>query len=358
MNKKVAIITLYGNNNYGNKLQNYALQEYLKKYFSIVETLINYPLTNKEHRYYLRNIKNKVKSILKPIRDHVNKNRLKCFLDFNNNICYNNKILTIKNAKKFNYDYFVVGSDQVWNYHYALNDVELLNFVPNNKRISYAASFGFLDIPDNYKKNMINELNKFNSISVREEEGKKLLDNLNINKNVTVSIDPTFLLSVDEWNKVLKKPSFEIPEKYVLLYFLGDLDNKIYLLIEKFSKDNNCQIISLLDVNSKYYETGPSEFLYLIKNSFAVFTDSFHSSVFSIIYNKPFMIFDRIETGINSKSNMNSRINTLVKKFNLNNRFCGKIEYNDMIFNYNETQEIINSEILKTDEYFINALKK
>ncbi len=357
MSNSVAIITLYGNNNYGNKLQNYALQEYLKKYFKNVDTLINYPITNKAHRYYLRNIKNVIKSAFKSKSLTTNKNRLNCFLDFNNYINYNARKITIKNAKKFDYDYFVVGSDQVWNYHYALNDIELLSFAPADKRISYAASFGFLDIPDVYKIKMKNELEKFNSISVREEEAKELLDSININKDVTVLVDPTFLLTASQWDKVAKKPLFDIPKKYILLYFLGNISNERYSKIKKFAISNNCEIVSLLDKNTIYYETGPSEFLYLVKNSYAVFTDSFHSSIFSIIYNRPFMIFDRDEVGIDDKSNMNSRLVTLTKLFKLDNMYSGMIDFKKMQLDSKNNNIIIESERDRANKFIENAIK-
>ena len=105
--------------------------------------------------------------------------------------------------------------------------------------------------------------------------------------------------------------------KYILNYFLGNLSPKRRKEIERVAKENNCEIINILDKNDPLYVSGPSEFLYLEKNAFLICTDSFHSSVFAILYNRPFVVFDREEKGI---ENMGSRIDTLINKFKMNNR--------------------------------------
>ena len=101
------------------------------------------------------------------------------------------------------------------------------------------------------------------------------------------------LLSADDWDKVVKKPEQLKTNKYILNYFLGNLSETRKKEIERIAKDNGCEIINILDKDGEFYQTGPSEFLYLEKNASLICTDSFHSCVFAILYNRPFVVFDR-----------------------------------------------------------------
>ena len=91
----------------------------------------------------------------------------------------------------------------------------------------------------------------------------------------------------------------------------GELSKERKDEIERIAKENDCEIINILDKNSPFYVCGPSEFLYLEKHAFLICTDSFHSSVFAILYNRPFVIFDRED----KEENMGSRLDTLINKF-------------------------------------------
>ena len=120
------------------------------------------------------------------------------------------------------------------------------------------------------------------------------------------------------------------------------------------ARENNCEIINILDKNSPFYQTGPSEFLYLEKNAFLICTDSFHSSVFAILYNRPFIVFEREQKGLES---MNSRIETLINKFNLKNRkFTGKITEENLQHDYTAAYEILEKERQKSNEFLKKAL--
>ena len=210
------------------------------------------------------------------------------------------------------------GSDQVWNPKFdRLSDVDLLSFATPEQRISFSASFGISELPENSKEKAKRELEKFKAISVREDRGKEIVEELTERKDVQVLVDPTMLLTSEEWDKVAKKPEQLKTDKYILNYFLGEISEKRKKEIERIAKENNCEIINILDKNSPFYQTGPSEFLYLEKNAFLICTDSFHSSVFAILYNRPFVVFDREDSNVK----MNSRLDTLLKKFKLENRW-------------------------------------
>ena len=162
------------------------------------------------------------------------------------------------------------------------------------------------------------------------------------------------LLTAEEWDKVSKKPKMLKTDKYILNYFLGDLSDERRKEIDRVAKENNCEVINILDKNSPFYECGPSEFLYLEKNAFLICTDSFHSCVFAILYNTPFLVFDREQKNLVS---MNSRLDTLLSKFKLENRRCnGKITKKDLICDYKETHKILEKERIKADKFLRKAL--
>ena len=355
--KKVGIITINDLNNYGNRLQCYALQEFLKDNKIISENIYNYNQTLKNK--ILTKGKKIVNSFLKPKEFKIKKQRNKAFKKFDRNINYSNyKILNEKCNSKINneYDYFIVGSDQVWNtrFNTIVSKTDFLHFANNNKRISYAASFGTSDISNNFKEDYFKEISRFKAISVREDSGKNIIKK-NTNRNdVEVLIDPTLLLDSKKWHKISKKPEMLNNKKYILCYFLGNIPQKTKEEITRIAKEKKWEIINILDKESQYYSTGPSEFLYLEENAELICTDSFQSSVFAFLYNKPFIIFDRED----KHENMNSRLETLISKFKLENRrFNGeKITKENLNHNYKEAYKILEEERKKSEKFLKKAL--
>lgn len=340
--KKAYICTLYGNENFGNKLQNYALQTKLEELGFNVKTIKTEEVKNK----CFRNIKNIIKFFLPQYHGIVARYNL--FLKFNK------KYLKYIN-KKDGADYYVIGSDQVWNPNASRFFRLFLGYDLEGNKISYAASFGISNIPEEKKELVAKGLADFKAISVREENGKKILEDLIKVKNINTLIDPTMLLSSEQWNKISKKPKKFVNKKYILCYFLGDLSSDRNRAIQQFAQDNDCEIINILDKNDQYFVSGPAEFLYLEKNAYLVCTDSFHSCVFAILFNKPFVVFERKQNNI---ENMNSRIDTLLKKFELDNRtFNGKeITQENMKVNYKKTIRILEDERKKADFYLRKSL--
>ena len=114
------------------------------------------------------------------------------------------------------------------------------------------------------------------------------------------------------------------------------------------------EIINILDKNSIFYETGPSEFLYLEQNAFLICTDSFHSSVFSILFNRPFIVFNREDIN----KSMNSRIDTLINTFKLTNRnYEGKISLDNLSHDYSEAFKILDIKRKEAIDYLKNSLR-
>lgn len=351
--KKIAILTINDNSNYGNRLQNYAVQEVLKKQGVEVETVYN-----REDKVGMNLFKIKVKNLIKRILGIKSQKRYHHFIKFNNYIKYSefcvfhNHIPTNLSNK---YDCFLTGSDQVWNPNFnRMSDIDFITFAPKEKRNSFSASFGISEIPENMKEFYKERLNGLNHISVRENRGKEIIKELTGREDVEVLVDPTMLLLAEEWDQVSKKPEQLKTDKYILNYFLGNLSEERKNEINRIAEENDCQVINILEANDPFYVTGPSEFLYLEKNAFLICTDSFHSSVFAIIYNRPFVVFDRED----DLAKMNSRIDTLISKFNLKNRiFEGKITAQNLNHDYTEAYEILEKEREKADLFLKKALE-
>ena len=358
--KNAAIVTLWGNNNFGNKLQNYALQEILKMYNIKAETIINMPLFNNRRRnikkvlsfrlrslYYFLTKKDKINDIVNHSHSREKKDN---FLRFNQNINASSKMFTFRRVSKFDkYDYYFVGSDQIWNPKYGgLSDFDLLSFT-NNKKISISASFGIEELPDEYKMKAKKYLDNFDAISVREESGKKIINELLPHKNVEVLIDPTLMLNQESWNKVSNKPRIFPQKKYILCYFLGGISEERMNIIEKTALNYDMEVVNLSDKNGKYNFVGPSEFLFLESHASLIMTDSFHSSIFAILYQNPFVVFER--EGKHTK--MGSRIDTLLKKLGLEDRKYNQEIDLERFFNvdYSIAQQKIGEERAKFNEF-------
>ena len=350
--KKVGILTINDDENYGNRLQNYAVQKKLEDNDMLIETICN-----QRNNIGLKSIIKKIKKCIKKVINIKKFGRYNQFMEFNKNIKYSNIHIDanhIPNKLAEKYDYFITGSDQVWNPNFGrMSDIDFLTFAPKEKRNSFSASFGISEIPLEMKEYYKQRLEGLNNISVREEAGKKIVEDLTGRKDIQVLVDPTMLLTAEEWDKVSKKPKQLKNDKYILNYFLGELSEIRKKEIDRIAIENNCEIINILDKNSPFYQTGPSEFLYLEKNAFLICTDSFHSSVFAILYNRPFIVFDREDSLVS----MNSRIETLINKFNLKNRkFTGRITEENLKHDYTEAYEILEKERKKSDDFLRKAL--
>lgn len=251
--------------------------------------------------------------------------------------------------------YFVIGSDQVWNPYYRYGSpIDFLTFAPKYKRIAYAPSFGISSIPDEYIEDYKLWLSEMDSLSVREEVGAKIIKKLT-GKDSIVLVDPTIMLSKEKWLSVSKSSVNKPQNKYLLTYFLGEVSQKKRKRIRKIASDNKLEIVNLAYIKDKdRYATDPGEFIDYINSATVFLTDSFHGAVFSILMEKPFIIFERDE----KIPSMNSRIDTLLSTFNLKSRKWENILGNDDIFNvdYSHVTPILEFERNKALNYLKEAL--
>ena len=369
---KIAIVTLSGYFNYGNRLQNYALQETLEGLNFDVETIKNNntKIISKPRGSLLSRIKGKSPVLIYKIlknkfstyrhRDIIEK-RTEMFKEFT--IKYIKEIdcmILDKGIIKhlpFEYDYFVTGSDQVWNPDYLLGtSTNFLTFAPADKRISYAASFGISTIPSKWVADYKKCLSNMKHLSVREEAGAKIIKDLT-GREAPVHIDPTLLLTKEKWLSIAKEANNKPKGSYLLTYFLGGVPEIYKKQIKRIVEENKLEIINLGDIKEREtYMTGPSEFIDYINSCSVLYTDSFHGSVFSILLEKPFVVCDRKDT--DNDSSMYSRINTLLDKFNLNSRRIENIKTDEEIFNidYTHIPHILEKEREKAFNYLKEAL--
>ena len=358
--KKIALYTIQSIN-YGNRLQNYASQEIIKSLGHDVVTLRNSPKGSEtkiqlELRPYLKVIKSFLPMIsyLKTIVfgffniDKSNNYRL-----FNKKLKFTSDYIGVEgySADLKKYDVIIAGSDQIWNTEFSF--VSKNSFFPfeHSCKISFSSSFGTENVITD--KEIGNCLKDFKKISVREDAGVKIIKNL-IEKDAEVLVDPTMLLSKEEWEKIAKKPKNFNNKPYVLTYFLSPKSDKVLKQLEVFNKEglNRYELFDNDDIVTRC--AGPAEFLYLVANASVILTDSFHACVFSFLFDKPFIVYDRNKKG----STMNSRLNTFLKKFKIERKYEKSSLENDIWeHNYTEGYEQLKKERKKSIDFLKKALE-
>ena len=345
--KKIAILTITNSGlNFGNRLQNFALQESLRDCGAEVETIQS--AKSVKGSIILSSIRRTIKMIVK------NDKRRKCFNHFNKKYVTFSKKIRYENINESDfankYDAFVAGSDQVWNPNFHFNsDFEFASFAPENKRYSYAASIGVSDIKGEHKEAFIKNIQGMKELSVREEDSIPLIRRLT-GRDALIHVDPTMLLEKEKYFEIEEIPPQGLPEKYLLTYFLGNVPDEYQRNIQKLADRLSLEVVNLSETKgTKYYEIGPQHFLYVLHHADYICTDSFHGSVFSILFEKRFSIFVRTDNDVP----MNSRVETLVHKFGLQERLTENMNVEDALvaINYERVNEILAKERVEAKEY-------
>jgi hypothetical protein len=226
----------------------------------------------------------------------------------------------------------ICGSDQIWNPE-KFDPTFYLDFVKNKhtRKIAYAPSVGVSSLEACKEENraVIRSLvNDIDYLSVREEQGAKYLKELT-GRDAFVVLDPTLLIDRKEWETVLEYPNF-IRKPYILSYFLSER-NMPYKFIEQIQKATGLNVINLFTNYShnplrnawNIGSISPSEFLGLVAGAEYVCTNSFHGTIFSIMFSRRFFVFPRHHSGLEkrTKFSQNSRIVNLLKSLSLEDRF-------------------------------------
>lgn len=359
--KSIKTLTLHHAHNHGSALQTYALQRFVRNLVCEYGHGVDYQIIElhtrfQEHFYDVikpwGTPKNIVKNLIAFLHYRVLKLRhakFEAFLkdEFQLTPRYYNIEELMQNPPQA--DYFITGSDQIWNVRAQdFSEAYYLPFVTSGKRISYAASFGPLKIDwAKYDKEGITSmLSKYDAISVRETGSADNVETL-LGSRPEVHVDPTFLLTADEWRKVQSDANYN-DGKYILLYCLEPSKQQLQWA-EQIGKKLNLSVV-VTRYNNKNdwfnpfvhrYESGPRDFLSLIDHAALVLSSSFHGTAFSIIYHKPFYVFNGLT---------DNRISSILTRTDLCDRSIEKEEDIN-----NVTIKPVNAE--KIDAY-LNAERK
>lgn len=363
---RIAKFTLDGYFNYGNILQNYALQQVLLRYADKVDTIWTQPYNFmpevwwkwhwKEYIKYLINWRNYRMEIRNGYagREMARQTKIRDFSD--RYISYHRVAINDLANQMKQYDYCVVGSDQVWNPHFGNYHQFFLGFAPEGKRLSYAASISTMEIPAEEHDFFVQGLKGMKTLSVREQAGADLIEQLT-GRKAEVHVDPTLLLTAAEWRSVSRRPTWYHGGEYLLTYFLGRRPAQI----DAIAKELGLEVVNLLDEDVyEHYVTGVDEFLWAIENAKIVYTDSFHGTVFSILFHTPFVVCNRVGDSVSEK--MGSRIDTLLGYFGLDKRRGTKA--NNYIIanpltepNWSQVDAVLARKRAQSDTYLRKALK-
>ena len=322
---KVGIVTLHNALNAGAVLQAYALQTFLSQLGHQIE-FINY---NPIRKY--------------SFRDYIAKSPLVMFNKWRN-IFYGkryskqsnfNKVLSLSSktymsyedlvSRPMDYDLYIAGSDQIWNFYTSLSPIYLLDFVPTNKKkIAYAASMGQCRIDKSLYTAFKDKLMRFEAISLREKNGVDFANSLlKGEKQAIQAVDPTLLNDASIYDQIIEK--IETGNKpYICTYILAELDQENADIISYIKTKIGLDILNIRNPDTcihlhkaKNKIVTPYQWLYAVKNSEFVICSSFHAVVFSLIFHKPFVAL--VPPDHKNKGG-NMRINTLLGDVGLLNR--------------------------------------
>ena len=364
---KIGILTFHCARNYGAVLQAYALQKTLEKIDSAnsVEFIDYQPtyITNGYMNFKISPFTLKT-FIAGLFHYHSRRTRHSKFSIFERELLTVSSQTTLDGSISENkYDAVVCGSDQIWNPRITkgFDKTFFCDFVSgdnNCKKIAYAASFGVNKLTKTEVKQLAKLVDNFDYVSMRELEGVSLIDKLFVKNEIVKTLDPTLLLDKDQWSSLAILPVLKEP--YLLVYRMDGNDKLIedaYFIAQQM----NLKIVeitygrSLKKIFSQRHKiitmAGPREFIGLIKNADFVLTNSFHGTVFSIIFQKYFLTYP--------VGHLSSRMTSLLDTLGLSGRFItgddAHLSYNRSI-NYPVVETKLNFEKDKSSAFLIKAL--
>lgn len=352
--KTVDIVTYCEWNSYGSILQALALKHHLTSLGCNVNHLRLDTISSKKAKLYFKG-KN-VKTLLINADRFIHRKKLqrrfniaKDFFAKNFNFLTYSDYEHLKSEPP-SADAFIAGSDQIWN-PTSFNPFFYLGFVSDSeKRISYAASMGVSKIPEKVKAEWHNSIQSFGHISVREAEVKALIES-ETDKEVSLHIDPTFLVDKEAW-RAISKP-YKIKSPYILVYALY-WDKKFNAELKALHKKTGLPVIAISSqlqqvyAQKKLYDVSTEEFLWLFDNAEYVVTSSFHGVAFSIIFEKNF------STVVNPQKP--SRLNAVLNTFGIENTAISDLSETTGP-DYEKIKKIIHTERDRSNEYLCRAIK-
>jgi hypothetical protein len=368
---KIGILTFHTMDNYGCVFQVYALQEVVKQLnYGSVE-IIDYQnqYINETYRLFKISNRNSAASYIKCIFDNILFSAHRYLLKIKYRK-FRDKYINISarqylNSKDINgYDVYIVGSDQVWNNEITKDDETFyLGFCEKKaKKIAYGASLGFYDINSTQLAMLKRHIDNIDYISVREDNAVKTLTPLTT-KKVTQVLDPVLLVNQELWDSFIKIN--RIAKPYLVLYRIVAND-ELYDIANAIAQQLHLQVIyihfhvqlaKIKDYSNKPNKygfknvrcVGPQEFLTLVKNAKYVVTNSFHTTIFSIIFNKNFVVIPHEKTG--------ARVTSLLTILKLNERIIANHNQISDKFNFEVDYRMVNEILIKEKENSMEFLK-
>lgn len=357
---KIGILTFHNADNYGAVLQCKALLTYLTACGNDVE-IIDYRCLAIENAYriFLKIRKNIFRFLCSYVSAIKNYGRLK-----QRKTKFQQFRATLKKTRpmsldeicitNFDYDIIIAGSDQIWNPNITngFDKVYFLNFDGRFRRAGYAISLGNVNYPQYADQQFDDLIKAFDNLSFREPDAADFISG-KLRIKCPQVVDPTFLLSREQWDNIIKDTIFPAPTKYILVYYVvaGKSSEEIVKIAKRLSKTHRMPILNIkmgrgasgFHMND-LLNVGPYEFVYLIKNASMVVTSSFHGSALSCIYQKDLSVVIPEKVG--------SRVGAIADMFHLKDRVYSS--YEDFIERCNDEKPPINN---GTSEYQ-EALKR
>ena len=223
-----------------------------------------------------------------------------------------------------------------------------LTFTKPEKRVALSPSIAAKEIPDEKKDRYQEYWKGFSARSVREEQSAELIRDIS-GREAQVLIDPTIAIDREKWDKLEKEAEIEIKGKYILVYLLGK--GRVNDQITEYAQSKEYSVVDLFD--RPYIKCGPCEFLRLIKHAKLVVTDSYHGTIFSMIFHVPFCVLEREGKG----PDMSSRFDTLFRKMGLNASNFRDIDQSQDI-DFGSIDDYVEIEKKKMRAYLDNVLSK
>lgn len=334
----VGIVTIAGDTNFGNRLQNFALQEVLSSMgFIRVESIEGLPTGETKSLKLLR----LASTAIERRGEYVNRllrrgerptsdvytcppERRRAIREFTDQYIHTtsaqgNQPDSGHDWPTQRFEFLVVGSDQVWNPAFTHANPEwFLDFARREQRVAYAASFGVPSIKPYLTRRFREGLRGFDALSVRESQAARIVERLT-GRTPPVVLDPTMLLGPATWERLAQQPASLAGEGYVATFMLaaGDggssSDGADLSSVLEYANRSGLKMVDLHDpVEGDLLEIGPLGFIGSIRGAALVITDSFHAAVFATLFHRPFLLVQRGE--------MNSRFETLLEHTGLSGR--------------------------------------
>lgn len=366
----VGIITFHASYNFGTVMQAWSTQKVVLS-LGYQSEIINFRMYSQKDKYSIFPLKSGIKTILRNLiqiryikQKHKSNKKYEDFITAKLYLTEEyNTIEELRKVKKF--DIYLAGSDQIWGYsipEFVNEKVDVrgayyFNFIDGYK-ISYASSTGMATFQQllRYKSDM----DKFQCIAVREEQGKKIIEKIT-KKDVCVVLDPTFLITHKEWKEIAQKQKRVCDEKYILIYSLQGIKKakKWKKLIEILREKEQIKFVTICPfapITGKgiynYISAGPKEILNLFAYAQYIFTDTFHGMSFSIHFRKPFTVFEDTEADFRKKN--------LLQMFQMEDRETNKmdrcLEQYSFGLEYSGIEQRIDKKIKESQLYLKNAL--